>query len=145
LLAHVGENFIPRAPNCTSMAACSASPSVLSLFTGFALGLFPAIQASRTDPNESLKDSTRGSTGGRQAGRLRSILLVAEVALSLVLLVGAALLIDSFRRCSGSIPASTRRMSPPSSSRSRRASIRRPSGRRCSSSRPWKKSARCPA
>ena len=55
------------------------------------------MHASRSDPIDSLKDSSRGTTG-RQAGRLRASLLVAEVALSLVLLVGAVLLIDSFRR-----------------------------------------------
>ncbi|MEY2548553.1 MAG: hypothetical protein QOD64_1135, partial [Verrucomicrobiota bacterium] len=60
-------------------------------------GLVPALHASRSDPIDSLKDSSRGSTG-RQAGRLRAGLLIAEVALSLVLVVGAVLLVDSFRR-----------------------------------------------
>jgi putative ABC transport system permease protein len=69
----------------------------LSLVTGIILGLVPALHASRSDPIDSLKDSSRGSTG-RQAGRLRAGLLIAEVALSLVLVVGAVLLVDSFRR-----------------------------------------------
>jgi len=98
VLARVGRDFAPRVAEVALDARVLGFALALSLLTGLALGLVPALQASRTDPNESLKDSSRGSTGGRHAGRFRSGLLVAEVALSLVLLVGAALLIDSFRR-----------------------------------------------
>jgi predicted permease len=98
LLAKVGENFIPRAGELHLDSRVLGFALALSLVTGLLLGVFPALQASRTDPNESLKDATRGSTVGRHAGRFRSILFVAEVAFSLVLLVGAALLVDSFRR-----------------------------------------------
>ncbi|MEZ5316363.1 MAG: ABC transporter permease [Vicinamibacterales bacterium] len=59
------------------------------------VGLIPALHASRTDPIETLKDATRGSSGGR-GGRLRSGLIVAEVALSVVLIVGSSLLLTSF-------------------------------------------------
>ena len=98
LLARVGENFIPRVHELHLDGRVLGFGVVLSLLTGVLLGLVPAIQASRADAAETLKDSARGSTGGRRAGNLRAALLVAEVALSLVLLVGAALLIDSFRR-----------------------------------------------
>ena len=98
VLARVGENFIPRAAELSLDGRVLGFALALSLLTGLGLGLVPAVHASRTDPGESLKDSARGSTGGRHAGRLRAGLLVAEVALSLVLLVGAALLTDSFRR-----------------------------------------------
>jgi predicted permease len=64
--------------------------------TGLVLGLLPAIQGSRADVNEVLKDSARGSSGGRERTRLRSALVVAEVALSLLLLVGAGLMVQSF-------------------------------------------------
>src|SRR5215212_3323126 len=97
LLKKLVENFLPRAVEISLDVNVLLFALGLSLITGIVLGLVPAIHASRSDPIESLKDSSRGSTG-RQAGRLRAGLLVAEVALSLVLVVGAVLLVDSFRR-----------------------------------------------
>jgi predicted permease len=97
LLKKVGENFIPRVLEISLDLTVLGFAVGLSLLTGVLLGLVPALHASRSDPIDSLKDSSRGTTG-RQAGRLRAGLLIAEVALSLVLLVGAMLLIDSFRR-----------------------------------------------
>ena len=68
----------------------------VSLVTGILFGLFPAFTASRTDLNTSLKESnSRSGTGFRQ-GKTRSLLVVSEVSLALVLLIGAALLIRSF-------------------------------------------------
>jgi predicted permease len=64
------------------------------------VGMFPALQASRPDLVESLKDSARGSSTA-QGGRLRQVLIVAEVALSVVLLVGAGLLLVTFVRLQG--------------------------------------------
>ncbi len=72
-----------------------AVASLLAIATGIAAGLLPAWRASRTDPQESLKADTR--TGhARGAGRLRQSLVVAEIALSVVLLLGAGLLLRSF-------------------------------------------------
>ena len=72
-----------------------AAAAGLSLVTGILFGIFPALQLSKPDLTNALKDGSRGSTGaGRQ--RMRSALVVAEVALAVVLLVGAALFIGSF-------------------------------------------------
>ncbi len=69
---------------------------VVSLLTGILFGLIPALNASRSDLNATLKESgTRSGTGLRQ-NKSRSILVVVEMALALVLLVGAALLIRTF-------------------------------------------------
>jgi putative ABC transport system permease protein len=70
---------------------------VLSVCTGLAFGLMPALGASRVDLNQSLKESGRGTTaGGQRSNRLRGLLVSAELALALVLLVGAGLLIKTF-------------------------------------------------
>jgi predicted permease len=68
----------------------------VSCATGILFGLFPAFSVSRTDLNSTLKESSnRAGTGFRQ-GKTRSLLVITEVALALVLLVGAALLIRTF-------------------------------------------------
>ncbi|HEX8186316.1 MAG TPA: ABC transporter permease, partial [Blastocatellia bacterium] len=70
----------------------------VSLLTGILFGLVPAIQASKPDLNESLKEGGRGSTGGIHGSRVRSLIVVFEVAISLVLLICAGLMIRSFIR-----------------------------------------------
>ncbi|HTB98968.1 MAG TPA: ABC transporter permease [Terracidiphilus sp.] len=68
----------------------------VSFVTGIVFGLFPALATSRTDLNSTLKESSnRAGTGFRQ-GKARSLLVISEVSLALVLLVGAALLIRTF-------------------------------------------------
>src|SRR6266516_3304542 len=69
----------------------------VSVVTGLLFGLAPAFQVSRTDVNAALKQESRGDTGGHRH-RLRHLLVVSEVALSLVLLIGAGLLLKSFAR-----------------------------------------------
>jgi putative ABC transport system permease protein len=69
----------------------------VSVVTGLAFGLAPAVQAWRTDVNVALKEEGRGDTGGHRHW-LRHFLVVSEVALALVLLIGAGLLIKSFSR-----------------------------------------------
>jgi len=67
-----------------------------SLATGLLFGVFPAWRSSRLDPATALRDTTRSSTASRSQNRLHSALIVGETALSLILLVGAGLLIRSF-------------------------------------------------
>jgi len=68
----------------------------ISLVTGMIFGLAPALQISRSHLSESLKEGSRGSTSGRRSHVVRSGLVVSEVALSLILLIGAGLLLRSF-------------------------------------------------
>ena len=70
----------------------------LTLLTGIVFGLFPAFEASRFDLSEPLKEGGKAIIGGTRAQRMRSIFVVAQVALALVLLVGAGLLMKSLNR-----------------------------------------------
>ena len=70
---------------------------LVSMLTGVLFGLVPALQASKPDPGHTLKQDGRGLTHAGSS-RMRSVLIVSEVALSLMLLVGAGLLINSFWR-----------------------------------------------
>jgi len=67
-----------------------------SLATGIIFGLAPALQSSRPDLNETLKEGGRGTTSGRH--RVRSALVVSEVALALMLLIGAGLMLKTFSK-----------------------------------------------
>jgi putative ABC transport system permease protein len=71
---------------------------LVSLVTGVMFGLVPAFQSTNPDVNEALKESARSTTGGGRSNRVRSLLVISEVALSLVLLIGAGLLFRSFLR-----------------------------------------------
>ncbi|MBL8211849.1 MAG: ABC transporter permease [Bryobacterales bacterium] len=68
----------------------------MSVVCGIAAGLYPAWQASRTDPQIALREGTRGAGGGRTQGLIRQGLITGEVALAVVLLIAAGLLVRSF-------------------------------------------------
>ena len=71
----------------------------VSVLTGMVMGLVPALQISRPDLNDTLKEGARGSAAGRRS-QVCGALIASEVALSLVLLIGAGLLLNSFVRIS---------------------------------------------
>ena len=93
LILYVSPNAIPRAREIGLDWTVLAFTLGVSFLTGVLFGLVPAIQAGEVDVHETLKESGRG-TSGRQW--LRSSLVVVEVATTLVLLIGAGLLIRSF-------------------------------------------------
>lgn len=70
--------------------------AAVSLLTGVAFGLAPALQMSSAGLSDALKESSRGSTDGVRGRRLRGLLLSSEFALALMLLIGAGLMIRSF-------------------------------------------------
>jgi len=89
-------NSIPRSRDANVDAWVLVFTFAVSLLTAVLFGLVPALQASRPKLTLGLKEGQRGSSGSRQ--RLSRVLVVSEVALTLALLVGAGLLIQSFRR-----------------------------------------------
>jgi predicted permease len=91
-----GADLIPRALEIGVDPIALAFSLVVTVITGFGIGLLPALQASGVNVVETLKEASRGSTA--TGSRLRSTLLIAEVSLSLVLLIAAGLLLTSFAR-----------------------------------------------
>src|ERR1043166_4428568 len=95
---------VPRLSETSLDARVLVFTFAVSLLTGGVFRLVPALRASKTDLAGSLKEGGRGGTSGPARSRLRSLLVVAEVALSLVLLIGAGLFLRSFARLLGTDP-----------------------------------------
>ncbi|MBS0660834.1 MAG: ABC transporter permease [Verrucomicrobia bacterium] len=95
-----GADILPAALEISINLPVLLAAVGLAVLTGAALGLVPAWQLARGSALAALNETSRGSSGSASQGRIRAGLLVAEVAVSLVLLVGAALLLNSFLRLS---------------------------------------------
>jgi len=96
-IASLGADTVPRAHEISVDPRVAGFTLLVSVVTGVLFGLAPALQVSRPNLNDALKDSGR-TTAGLRRNRFRSVLVVSEVALSLVLLIGAGLMIRSFAK-----------------------------------------------
>src|SRR5205814_946075 len=102
LIPRMASNFLPLEANTATSVSVPVLlfTIVLSLLTGLLMGIYPALQGSHADLVEALKEGGRGTAGSMRQQRFRKILVGAQVALSVTLLAGAALLITSFIRLS---------------------------------------------
>ncbi len=96
LLVAASPADIPRVKEIAVDARVLGFTFLISILTGIFFGLIPALGVSKFNLNEVLKEGGRGSTEGAHRNRVRSLLVVSEIALSLMLLIGAGLLIKSF-------------------------------------------------
>jgi putative ABC transport system permease protein len=98
----LGTKSIPRLEDVGIDGRVLLFTMLLSIFSGILFGLVPALRVSKLDLNSTLKDASRGSAGASavwgRGNNFRRLLVVSELALSVVLLVGAGLLIRSFNR-----------------------------------------------
>jgi putative ABC transport system permease protein len=102
LVPKMAANFLPFDPatGISLSLPVLGFTTALSILTGLAMGIYPALQSSHADLVGGLKEGGRGTSGSVRQHRFRKILVGAQVALSVTLLAGAALLISSFVRLS---------------------------------------------
>src|SRR5438067_1614257 len=102
MVPKMAANFLPFDPDTRVEPSLGVLgfTIVMSILTGVAMGIYPALQTSRADLVGGLKEGGRGTSGSVQQLRFRKFLIGAQVALSVTLLAGAALLITSFVRLS---------------------------------------------
>jgi putative ABC transport system permease protein len=100
LVLLIPEGYIPRETEITLNVPVLMFSLAVAVLTALIFGLVPALQTVRRNMVEPLKDSGKGVSGGFRGGRLRNTIVVTEVALSLVLLIGAGLLMRSFVKLS---------------------------------------------
>ena len=104
-LVALSGQFLPRAADIRVDASVLAFAVVVSLITGALFGLWPALRAARgMGTSSTLRENARGSVGSGQANRARSTLVTMEVALAVVLVVGAGLMLRSFERLTAADP-----------------------------------------
>jgi putative ABC transport system permease protein len=103
-LVAVAPPNLPRIQETTIDRTVLAFTVGISIATGLGFGMFPAFQMSRTNLHDALKESVRGSSAGAERHRMRNLLVIAEIALSIVVLTGAGLMLQSLRKLVGVDP-----------------------------------------
>ncbi len=98
LLVNLSPNILPRAAEIALNGRALAFTAAVAVLTGILFGLAPAIHMAKSDLMAALREGSRGNAIGFRRNRLRSVLVMGEVALALVLLSGAGLLMRSFYR-----------------------------------------------
>jgi putative ABC transport system permease protein len=98
LVVALGPRELPRLEELAVDGRVAGFALAASVLTGLVFGVAPAMVASRADLNDTLKEGLKGSSAGPGRARARQALLVAEVAISLTLLVGAGLMLKSMSR-----------------------------------------------
>ncbi len=96
LLARITQIDLPRVQEIQIDWQTLVFTLVISILTGVFFGLMPSLQVSKPDLNAILRESGRGTAGGTRHNRVRSLLVIGQVALSMMLLIGASLLLRSF-------------------------------------------------
>lgn len=104
ILVALNPNDIPRINSVGISLPVLLFTMGVAISTGVVFGLAPALQATRFNLNDALKEGSRGTSGSVWGRRVRGALVVSEIALSLVVLIGAGLLIRSFGRMLNSNP-----------------------------------------
>jgi putative ABC transport system permease protein len=104
LLAHAGPASVPRLAQAAIDLRLFGFALAVSLATGMLFGLAPAMQGAASSLSAALNEGGRGGTAGRAGRRIRNALAIAEVALAVIVLIGAGLLIRSFIRLRGVDP-----------------------------------------
>ena len=96
VLRAFGPRNVPRLAELSINPGICAFTFALAILSTLLFGLVPALQVSRPSVNDALQQGSKGSTGGLHGSRVRAFLVISQVSLSLLLLVGAGLLIKSF-------------------------------------------------
>ena len=94
----IGAGSIPRLTTLSLNPRLLGFSIIIATVSAVAFGLAPALRAARTEPGDVLRQQARGASRGGAEGRFRSALVASQVALAFMLLVGAGLLIESFRK-----------------------------------------------
>ena len=109
LLKQIGARTIPRLAEVNVDTGVLIATTVVAVGTGILFGLIPGLASAKPELTEALKEGGRSSTTGARSNQVRNALVVSEIALALVLLVGAGLLLKSYARVQNIDPGFDRR------------------------------------